>query len=263
LIGEWPELSVKENSVAVLPCLFLEGKRDQISKPAFGQRILVGKQPVVRIEANFGPVLHRLSENVRTKFAREAGGNGLFKEKPHMAAIAGSRAFQDGGHIKPSARFEKRCRIPLPIFVVEVHCQKETSLVLQHGIDTHDKIEAPGILARKMPGDHFVSDLKKPAIWTIGAFDSWFFTDITNPFIGAGRRIAGFSGLSALKTAGIDILSAPEERSKQLYLGSRWRMVRDRGASRFRNGHFLSQALRLVAAVLANRFHAATIRQPR
>jgi hypothetical protein len=46
LIGVWPELFVEENSVAALPCLFLQGKRDQISKPAFGQRVLAGKQPL-------------------------------------------------------------------------------------------------------------------------------------------------------------------------------------------------------------------------
>jgi hypothetical protein len=142
-----------------------------------------------------------------------------------MAAVAGARAFQDGGHIKPPARFEKRGRILLPIFVVEVRRQKETSLVLQHGIDTHDKIQAPGVPARKMPADHFVGDLKEAAIGAIRAFDSRFFTDATNPFIGAGGRVAGFPGLSALETAGINILPAPEQRSKQLYLGSRRRMA--------------------------------------
>ncbi len=37
LIGVWPELFVKKNSVAALPGLFLEGKRNQVSEPAFGQ----------------------------------------------------------------------------------------------------------------------------------------------------------------------------------------------------------------------------------
>jgi hypothetical protein len=62
-----------------------------------------------------------------------------------------------------------------------------------------------------MPADDFVGDLKKPAIWTIGAFDARLFTNAANPFIGAGRRVAGLPGLPALETAGIDILSASEK----------------------------------------------------
>ena len=175
--------------------------------------------------------------------------------------MAGSRALQDGGHLKPPARIEKRGRIPLPIFVIEIHRQKEASLVLQHGIDAHDKIQAPVIPARKMPADHFVSDLKKAAIGTIRAFDSRLFADAANPFIGAGRRIAGFPGPPALESPGINILSAPEKRSKQLYLGSRWRMIRNRGAWLLRNVRIPHQRPRFVADAFVNRFHAAIIRQ--
>jgi hypothetical protein len=147
-----------------------------------------------------------------------------------MAAIARSRAFQDSRHLKAPACFEKRRRILLPILVVEIHSQEKASFVLQHGIDTHDKIQAPIVPARKMPANHFVGDLKKSAIGTIRAFDPRLFTYPANPFIGAGRRIPGFAGLSALETARIDILPAAEQGSKQLYLGSRWRLVCNREA---------------------------------
>ena len=83
---------------------------------------------------------------------------------------------------------------------------------------------------RALAVDHFIGDLKKSAIGTIRAFDPRLFTYPANPFIGAGRRIAGFAGLSALETARIDILPAAEQGSKQLYLGNRWRLVCDREA---------------------------------
>src|SRR5580700_2426125 len=102
------------------------------------------------METNFRTVLHCLSENVRTKFARQTGRNGVCKEEPNMTAVAGSRAFQHGGRIEPPAGFEESCRIRLPSFAVKVHRQKEAGFVLQHGIDTHDEIEAPIVSPRKV-----------------------------------------------------------------------------------------------------------------
>src|SRR5260370_28893901 len=76
-----------------------------------------------------------------------------------------------------------------------------------------------------MPADHLVRYLQKAAIGTIRAFDSWLFTHAANPFIGAGGRITGFPGFSALETSGVYILPAPKKRSKQLYICGGRRMV--------------------------------------
>jgi len=81
-----------------------------------------------------------------------------------------------------------------------------------------------------MPADHFVRDGKEAAVRTICTFDSRFFTDTTNPFIATRRRITGSPGLPALETAGINIFPSSEKRLKQLYLGSGWRTVCDKGA---------------------------------
>ena len=43
LIGVRSECFVKKNSVAALPGQLLEGQRDQVSEPAFGQCVLIGK----------------------------------------------------------------------------------------------------------------------------------------------------------------------------------------------------------------------------
>jgi hypothetical protein len=122
---------------------------------------------------------------------------------------------------------------------------------------THDETEAPIVSPRKVPTNHFISNLKKAAVWTIGAFDSRLFTDPTNPFIGACRRITGFPGLLALETAGINILPAPEKRSKQFYLGSGRGMICDRGALLMRNFRFPHRGLGFVTVIWADRVHAA------
>jgi len=110
-----------------------------------------------------------------------------------------------------------------------------------------------------MPADHFIRDLKEAAIGTIRAFDSQLFADAANPFIRASGSVAGFAGLPTLETAGINILPAPEKRSKQLYLGCWWRTVRDREVGCFRNGRSLRPRLLLAAAALVKHFHAAII----
>ena len=106
----------------------------------------------------------------------------------------------------------KEChRITLPVFAVKVYRQKEACFVLQHGIDADHKIQTPILTPRKMPADDGIRDREKTTIGTVRAFDLRFLTNATHPFIGAGGGITGFAGLSALETAGIDILSAPEE----------------------------------------------------
>src|SRR6185369_3521552 len=172
------------------------------------------------MQANFRTMFHRLGEYVRTQLTRETGGNRFFKEKPNMCSVARSRAFQRDGRFELPTGFEKNSRILLPTFTVEVHCQKETSLVQKHGINAHDKIAALSVPPGKMPADHFVGDLKKAPIGTIRAFDSWLLTNTAHPLIAASRCIPGPPCLAALETARIDIFPAAEKRSKQMYLVS-------------------------------------------
>jgi hypothetical protein len=53
------EFVVEENAVAPLTGLLWQRKCDQVSEATLGQRVLVGKEAVVRIEADVGPPLHR------------------------------------------------------------------------------------------------------------------------------------------------------------------------------------------------------------
>src|SRR3990172_5036895 len=78
-----------------------------------------------------------------------------------------------------------------------------------------------------MPADHVFGDLEKTAIRTIGAFDSWFLTDASHPFIHASRRVTGLPGLSTLEPARIDVGPAAEQRQEQRDLGGRRGISRD------------------------------------
>src|SRR5260370_41628423 len=164
---------------------------------------------------------------VETKFTASISGIGFSKKKQSRATIDRPRSFRKGGDGRWGAVFDETRRIWLPFFPVEVHRQKVTGLVLQNGIEAHDKIEAPIVMPRKMPADHFVSDLKKAAVRTIRAFDPRFLADATNPFICTCRRITGFPGLPALEATRINILPAPEKRPKKLYLCRGWTPVFD------------------------------------
>ena len=64
LVFIWLELLVQEDAVARCPWLLLQRQRDQVAEAAFGQGILVGKQPVVRSEADFRAAFHGLGEKV-------------------------------------------------------------------------------------------------------------------------------------------------------------------------------------------------------
>ncbi len=58
------ELLVQENAVARRPGLLLQRQRNQVAEAAFGQGILVGKQPVIRSQADFRAALHGLGEKI-------------------------------------------------------------------------------------------------------------------------------------------------------------------------------------------------------
>ena len=68
--------------------LLLQGERDQVAKSAARERILIGEEPVIRVHTDIRPTLHGLRQYVRTKSARQRGGQGLVEEQPDMGATA-------------------------------------------------------------------------------------------------------------------------------------------------------------------------------
>jgi hypothetical protein len=66
LVGVGIEIVVEEQAVAPFTRLFLQGQRDQVAESALGQRVLVGKEAVVRIEPDVGASIKIMSIIVLT-----------------------------------------------------------------------------------------------------------------------------------------------------------------------------------------------------
>src|ERR1700751_1759658 len=211
----WLELFVQENAVSHLPRPLLQRQRDQISKPSFGQRVLIRKKAVIGTEPDFGTSLHCLGQKMRTQLAGQTRWNGFFKEQPDVAAVAGTRSFQCDWQVALAAGFEECAGVLLPVLLVEIDRQEITGLVSKHGVNTHHKIPSWLNLSGKMPPDDLVSYRKKAARGAIGALDSWLLAHPSNPLVRARRRITGFSRFAALEANRINICSSSEQRSKQ------------------------------------------------
>jgi len=71
LVGPWYETLIKKDAVAAIARPFLQGQGDEMSESSLRQRVLIGKQPVVGIEADVGTFLHGFGQQVRTEPPRE------------------------------------------------------------------------------------------------------------------------------------------------------------------------------------------------
>jgi hypothetical protein len=69
-------------------------------------------------------------------------------------------------------------RIFLPMFLVEIGSQEESSLALKHRVDARDKFPTVVVLARQMPANRFIGNGKKAALRTFSTLKSYPITDI-------------------------------------------------------------------------------------
>src|ERR1700730_17187356 len=102
---------------------------------------------------------------------RQRGRDCLVEENPDVRAVAGARTFQRGRDIQVTAGFPKRASVFAPPPFIEVDCQEETGLVLQHRIDAHDEILALIVVAGEVPEDCLVRNSEKALTQTIAALD--------------------------------------------------------------------------------------------
>jgi hypothetical protein len=109
-----------------------------------------------------------------------------------------------------------------------------------------------------MPTNDFVSDWQEAPIRTVGAFDPRLFTDVADPFIGAGGCVTGFARPAALETAGVNVLPAPEERTKQDDLFSRRGGIRNGSAFYF---HSEVLAWTISRTIIEFRFHTYEVKK--
>src|SRR5690606_15048272 len=92
------QVAIDKYAVAIFAGLPLQGKRDQIAEAAKWHRVLIGKETVVRREADLGTVLHRLCYQRGTKLSCDLCGNGFGEEYPDMATVSRPRPFEGSGN---------------------------------------------------------------------------------------------------------------------------------------------------------------------
>ena len=144
---------------------------------------MIGKETVVRIQADVGTAFHGFRQNMRPKLARQSGRHGFVKEEPNVSALARARSLQGRRQIHLTASFQKRADIVLPCCFVKIGGEEETGFVQKHRINAHDEITAMVVMTLQMPANHIVSYGKKTLVGTFGTFDPWLFADALDPFI--------------------------------------------------------------------------------
>lgn len=228
LIGEGDEVLIEEYTVAALPSLLLEGQGDQVPEAALRQRVLVGEQPVIRVEADIRAGFHGFGQEKGTELPGQSRGDGFIEEEPDMAASAGTGPLEHGWKRMAPAGCEEGLGIRFPVFLVEVCGKEETPFIEKHRVESHDE-RPPGIvLAGQMPPDDFVRQGTKAPVRALGTLDRFLVAEVYDPLVGAGGGIPGVPGLAADEPPGIDIVPATEEGPEKGHLRLGRRMLGDR-----------------------------------
>jgi hypothetical protein len=86
LVGKRDEGAINKDSVVLFAGSSLQRQSNQISKTSLGHRVLIRKQPVVRIQSDIRTPLHRLGKDMRSQSSGKRSRNGFFEEEPDMGA---------------------------------------------------------------------------------------------------------------------------------------------------------------------------------
>ena len=175
LVGVRQPLLVEKHAVAEFPRPLLQRQRDQIAEAALRQRVLVGEEAVVGIQADVRPAFHGFRQQVRAEFAGQGGRDGLGEEQPDCPPLPDRDRSRAAGKFMPRHVSRTACGVFPPMRLVEIGRQEEAGFVRQHRIDAHDEIAAVVVLAGQMPANHFVGYGQKSPVWTLGALDSGLF----------------------------------------------------------------------------------------
>ena len=84
------KVSVHEHALAFAARLGLQRQRDGVTKAAFGQRVLSGKEAVVGVEADLVAERGGLRDQGAAEAPRLRGRNRLREEDPDVRALTGA-----------------------------------------------------------------------------------------------------------------------------------------------------------------------------
>jgi hypothetical protein len=226
LIEYRDQVLIDEQRVSSLGCPILHGKGDQVPKSPLRQDILIGKEPVIRIKADLGAGFMRFGQEQGTEATRRHGRHGFREKQPSVGSVAGPGTLDDDGDSETSACLTERIDVGRPIFLIEIRGKEAARFIFVKRIDTHHKfphrpgrkaaaarriLEGLGLgmagidTAENMAFDHFGLKREELSDGAFAAFDLRLSADAANPFVSAGRGIAGFSGLGALPPNRVDV----------------------------------------------------------
>ncbi len=223
----WFEGFVEKCAVLTFPGLFLERQGNQVAEPSLRERVLIGKETVVRVQPDAWSSFHRLGQEERTELPREGRRNRLLEEEPDVPATSRSRPLRRCRQVARAAGVDERRHVLLPPVLVEVDSQEEAGLVPQHRVDTCHEGVAGVVVARQVPPDDVVGDGKEAPVGTVATLDTRLLADPANPLVRTGRGIAGLARPAALEPARVDVLPASEQRTEQSDLLARRRLLAD------------------------------------
>jgi hypothetical protein len=214
LIGKRLEIVVDEHAVAAFARPSLQRECDEIAEAAARHRVLARKQPVVGIEADLRPAVHGPRQQHRREAACVEGRDGVGKEQPDVAAVAGARPLECCRNSELATCGQECERVARPALIVEVNGEKAAGVVEQQRIDTSDKITAAvvpdAILATQMGFDHLVGDRNKRLVRALSATNLRLATNTAHPLVRASWSIPAAARFRILPSRGEHIRAAPE-----------------------------------------------------
>lgn len=184
LIPVGSQVGIHKHTATVLTWMLLQWQRDQVAEAAFGHRILIGKQPVIRFEFELASAGAGMADDGGAESARITSGNGAGEENPGVGAVARSRYFKRSRNTQLTTRLEECLGILSPFGLVEIGGEKMAGVVGQQGIDAD----------RALPGevlvDHLVRKRFHLAMIAVSALDARFLTNAVAPIVRTDRGVA-------------------------------------------------------------------------
>src|SRR5487761_2455656 len=101
------QFRINENAKAVLTRHLLQWQRDQVAKATLGHRILIGEQPVIRLQLQLPGSRAGMADDGRTHATSIAGRDPASEEHPRVRPFAGARNLESNGHAKFTTRLHK------------------------------------------------------------------------------------------------------------------------------------------------------------
>ncbi len=220
LVGDGLKDSIDKHAASLLARLLLQRQGDQVAEAAFGQHILIGKEPVVGRKLKLPGSGAGVADDGRANPARVTRCDGRREEDPGVRTVTRARNLERYGNVQFVARLPEGHHIVPPAFFIEVDSEQVTGAI------GHQWVQAHRVIASQVRIDDLLVHRQEHAMRTIRAPDAGFFADARAPLVCARRRVTRLSGIAAFPTQRIDVRAAAEKAPEKLHF-----LLRRKGGS--------------------------------